>query len=216
MPDYLDLSTWNRREHFEFFRHFDEPMFGLVSPVDVTSSYHWCKAREISFFLFYHYAALRAVNQIEAFRYRIQGQQVLIHSQIHLSTVVLRPDHSFGFSFIPFSPRFSDFSATAKAEIERVMQLSGLGLGPETARTDVIHCSTLPWMPISGLTHARKFGTDDSVPKITFGKLVHQTDGYQLSVALNAHHSLMDGYHAGLFYQQLQQLLNEPERLSQD
>ena len=27
----IEINTWNRKEHFEFFSHFDEPFFGVVS-----------------------------------------------------------------------------------------------------------------------------------------------------------------------------------------
>ena len=30
MKKEIDISTWKRREHFEVFNTFDEPLFGVV------------------------------------------------------------------------------------------------------------------------------------------------------------------------------------------
>jgi len=35
----LDIANWNRKEHFEFFRKFEEPFFGLTATVDWTKAY---------------------------------------------------------------------------------------------------------------------------------------------------------------------------------
>ena len=60
--------------------------------------------------------------------------------------------------------------APLKKEIINVQSTKGLRVNEDAKRLDVIHYSTLPWNKLTGLTHARNFNIDDSVPKITFGK----------------------------------------------
>ena len=36
MKQKIDLSTWNRKEHFEFFCTFEEPFFGITTQIDMT------------------------------------------------------------------------------------------------------------------------------------------------------------------------------------
>jgi chloramphenicol O-acetyltransferase type A len=35
MKQKIDLATWNRKEHFEFFSTFEEPFFGITTPIDI-------------------------------------------------------------------------------------------------------------------------------------------------------------------------------------
>ena len=43
MKKKIDLSTWDRKEHFLFFHQFEEPFHGVCVTVDVTKTYQKCK-----------------------------------------------------------------------------------------------------------------------------------------------------------------------------
>lgn len=210
MKSIIELHTWNRKEHFEFFNGFDEPFFGIVSDVDCTEAFSVCRENRISFFHFYLFQALRAANQVEAFRYRIEDEKPVIYNVVHASSTISRPDKTFGFSFIPYVESFGDFSELAKKETEAVAAISGLRLNENTSRKDVIHFSVLPWINFKSLTHARHFQYKDSIPKITFGKYYKSGNRLLMPVSVNAHHGLMDALHVSLFLDQLALYLKSP------
>jgi chloramphenicol O-acetyltransferase type A len=205
----LNIESWNRKEHFEFFKQFEEPFFGIVAEIDCTEAYNFCKTNKIQFFLYYHYKAIAAVNQTEEFRYRILGKEVIIFDPVHVTTTIGRQDGTFSFAFIPFASTFTEFSELAKRETERIKNTSGLGLSEDTGRLDVIHFSTVPWISFTGVTHARSFKNPDSVPKITFGKYFHRNEKIVMPVSINVHHGLMDAFHVGQFLQVFEQLMNQ-------
>ncbi|UYZ63936.1 chloramphenicol acetyltransferase [Hymenobacter weizhouensis] len=208
MKQQIDLATWNRREHFAFFSGFDEPFFGLVAPVDCTQALAEAKRLGVSFFFYYLYHSLRAANQVPEFRYRIEDGQVYCYDRVHASATIGRPDHTFGFSFIELHDTLADFVAAATAEVAAVQASSGLRLTETTARPDVVHCSALPWVRFSGLTHARSFRHADSCPKISYGQTYAENGATWLPVAVNVHHGLADGYHVGQFLTAFQAGLN--------
>ncbi|WP_139925619.1 chloramphenicol acetyltransferase [Hymenobacter sp. DG01] len=208
MKQLIDLSTWNRQEHFAFFSAFEEPFFGLVAEVDARQAYARAKALGVSFFQLYLHCALQAVNQVEALRYRIEDGQVYCYDQIHVSATLTRPDHTFAFSFVPYAASLAEFGVGLAAEMEAVRQSTGLRLTPTTARPDVIHFSAIPWVSFTGLTHARAFAHPDSIPKISVGRARQQGEALLLPVAINVHHGLADGYHVGLFLDAFQRELN--------
>ena len=205
----LDKNSWNRKEHFEFFNQLDETFFGVTVEFDVTMAYKKCKEMNLSFSLYYHYLSTLAANQVEEFRYRIQGEEIIIFDKINVSTIFLREDKSFVFTFIPFTSNFEEFVTEAKKEFQRVNQTSGIGLDKNTTRLDTIHYSAVPWFSFKGLTHPRKFNSKESNPKITFGKATEIDKQLIMPVSIHAHHGLMDGYHLGQYIERFQCLLYE-------
>lgn len=204
----LDLKTWNRREHFEFFSNFDEPFFGIVSEVDCTKAHQFSKNNKRSFFAHYLHKCLTAVNDVQEFKYRILNEEVVVYEQVHSAATIARPDGTFAFSFAEFDPDFSKFQKSLKKEIEEVQNTMGLRLSDASQRLDAIHISSFPWHKLTGLTHSRNFKHPDSVPKITFGKMYSLGNEYKLPVAINVHHGLMDGFHVAKFLEVFQELLD--------
>lgn len=209
MKHLLDLHTWNRQEHFYFFSRMEEPYFGVVVDVDVTRAYTQAKALQISFFQYYLYQSLRAANQVENFRYRIEGELVYCYEEIHASSTIGRQDGTFGFSFIKYTDSLSAFVENANAEIAAVQATVGLRFNDDARRADCIHYSTLPWLRFTSLTHARSFTYRDSAPKISFGKYERIGEKIKMPVAIYVNHAVMDAYHVGQFVEKFQQLLDE-------
>ncbi|MCK7556445.1 chloramphenicol acetyltransferase [Chitinophaga sedimenti] len=208
MKQLLDIDNWARKEHFHFFRQFEEPFFGVCADVDCTGAYQRAQGGQGSFFLTYLHATLKAANAIEPFRYRINDGQVWVYDVVHASPTINRPDGSFGFAYIDYHEDFGLFEEAGNREIHRVR--GSKGLAPAVSGENVLHCSALPWLSFTGLSHARAFSFADSCPKISFGKIKDQQGRKMMPVSVHVHHALMDGYHVGLFYERLTALLTNP------
>jgi chloramphenicol O-acetyltransferase type A len=205
----LNLDNWSRKEHFKFFRKFEEPFFGVTVEIDCSKAYQKSKKKEISFFLSYLHKTLVAVNQIDAFRYRISKDDIYVYDIINASATISRLDNSFGFSLIKFDADFDIFSENALIEIERVKNTFGL-FTREFSNNNLIHFSAIPFINFTALSHARNFSFEDSCPKISFGKLIQNENGTQkMSMSVHVHHGLMDGFHLGQFIDLFQNLMNE-------
>jgi chloramphenicol O-acetyltransferase type A len=203
----IDLAHWNRRRHFEFFRSYDEPYFGVCVEVDCTTAYRQAKEMNTSFFLYYLHKSITAANSVENFRYRIAADGgVNVFDRVDASSTIDRPDGTFGFSYIPFHPDYPAFERIAKEEIARVRQSEELLAAGQS--DCVIHYSSLPWMRFTSFSHARHFSERDSSPKIAFGKLTSEGDRRLMPASLHVHHALVDGRHVGAYYDAFQELLN--------
>lgn len=203
----IDIDNWVRKEHFNFFKTFEEPFWGITTNVDCTNAYRKSKELNIPFFIYYLYLSLKSVNQIEELRYRIEGKDVYCYDVIHAAATVLRDNGTFGFSFIKYNEDLSIFKENAKEEIERVKNNNRLM--PSEANENVIHYTTIPWISFSGVSHPRRFSLKDSVPKIAFGKIIDENGRKLLPIAIHAHHALVDGLHAGKFLELFQKLMDE-------
>ncbi|MBB5645004.1 chloramphenicol acetyltransferase [Pedobacter cryoconitis] len=206
MEKELDIANWKRKEHFHFFRKFEEPFFGVTVKIDCTKAYAQAKQSGKSFFLYYLYQSLKAANTIEEFKYRIKGEKVIVYDQVNASATIGRADETFGFSYMEFKEDLEDFYGLAQQEADRVSK--GTGLFPEVFSENVIHYSALPWIDFSALSHARSFSMEDSAPKISFSKLTTTETSKAMNVSIHVSHALMDGYHVGKFVAKFQELMN--------
>ncbi len=209
MKRILDIDTWNRKEHYHFFSGFDEPFSGLTTEVDVTRAQRFCKDKGIKFSLYYLHKSMLASNAVEAFRYRIEGEQVVIYDKIHGTMTVLRSDKTFGFTHFEFHVDFEAFAVAAEQSIQMTKQSSGLCFNEKNQRADSIHYTTSPWFGFSSLSHARDYKFKDSTPKIAFGKYKMVNGHLMMPVSIHVHHGLMDAYHISLFLDNFQQNLNQ-------
>ena len=207
MKTKIDLNNWNRKGHLEFFSAFQEPFFGITTTIDYTIAYEKAKAMQISFFVYYLHKTLAAVNQVENFRYRIEGEDVFLYDEIDASATIMREDKTFGFSFMKFNEDIHEFNTIVQKEIERIQTTTGI-LTREYSE-NIIHFSAVPWVNFTGLTHSRNFGVADSCPKISYGKVVEENEKKSMAISVTAHHGLVDGYHIGLFIEALQTELNK-------
>ncbi|WP_298487092.1 CatA-like O-acetyltransferase [uncultured Maribacter sp.] len=203
---YLDIDAWERKQHFEFFNTFTDPYFAVTTAVDVTSSYAFAKKNDLSFFSVYLHACMTAINQIENFKYRIEEDKVVVYDTIHASATMMRPNKTFGFSFINYDEDLKVFEKNLKREKDRIYNSNSL-FPPQNSQ-DCIYCSALPWISFTGHKEPVN-GGKESVPKLAFAKIEANNEKLSMQVSVSVNHALVDGYHVGLFYEKFQESLNQ-------
>jgi len=209
MPKDLDISTWARRDLFEFFLGYDNPYFNICTRVDVTNLRAHLRSRpDTSVSLAYYYIALRIANETEPFRYRLREGKVIIHDVIHGGTTVMMPNESFSYAYFDYDEDSDKFMTEARRAISEVQAGS---IFKPTPNDDLIYFTTLPWVSFTSFAHARKRGRGDSVPRIAFGKFTNDHEHTLLPISVEVHHALMDGLHVGRYLARLEEALARPE-----
>lgn len=204
----IDTENWIRKEYFDYFSNYDNPFFSIVAEVDCTKAYESAEKNNLAFFAYYLHKSSVAVNMVEELKFRIIDNKVVVFDTIHAGATIGRTDGTFGFSFIDFSPSITEFAKGLKKEINNVQNSKGLRINEGNHRLDVIHYSVVPWIKFTSVSHSRKFNTDDSIPKITFGK-THIVNGKRMMpVSIEAHHGFVDGLHVAKYLDEFQELLN--------
>lgn len=204
----IDIETWKRKEHFEFFSKMKNPYFGIVTEVDCTEIHQLAKDKNESFFAHYLHKSMIAANKIEEFKYRIINNEVLVFDVLHAGSTIGRKDGTFGFSFMEFSEDFEIFNKNLQKEIDEVQNSTGLRVKNEDLPENHIRHSTIPWTHFTGLLHPTDFNPKESIPKIVFGKFSEKSGRKMLPISIEAHHGLMDGYHLTLYLNEFQNQLN--------
>lgn len=209
MPHRLDIDNWPRRHHFEFFKEYELPFFNICADVDVSRLYEWSRQGDgPSFFLASLYLALKAANEVEPFRYRLQDDSVVMHDVIHGGTTVLRQDETFGFAYFEFGDSYVRFEVEGLEILGRARESTG-PLEDRPDRDDVIHTSIIPWVHFTGFAHAQKLGARDSIPKLVLGRHAVRDGTRRMPVSVEVHHALVDGLDVGRFFERYQSALDD-------
>jgi chloramphenicol O-acetyltransferase type A len=208
---HLDLDAWPRRASFDFFRTFDKPYFNVCTRLDLTALVALKARLPGGLSLACHHLVLALANQIEPFRYRLEGGRVRVLDAVHASMTVLRADESIAFAYLDWDPDFARFAAAA-APVVAAVQRGDVAFDPGLDDSAHLHFTTLPWIDFTSFSHARNWGREDSIPKFAFGRLQREGERWTMAMSVEVHHALMDGLHVGRLVQALEARLREPAR----
>ena len=214
MPSFrvIDIESWERKEVYHFFRHYDNPFFGFTTEIDVSKLLEYTRSKRYSFFAAYLFASQKQVNLIPEFRYRIKGNELVEYAEISAGSTVLKTNHVFNFCYFDYLDSFHPFQQHVKERVA-ICSAASARLDDHDDDPAQVHYSVIPWIHFSGLSHPRNYATEDSIPKIVFGKYSETEGRTHMPVSVEAHHSIMDGYHIGLYFEGLQKSINYPETL---
>ena len=201
----INIDTWNRSQHYKHFSAMKDPYFGVTVPLEVTTAYQFSKKENLSFFGKYLHDCMKAINDVDALKLRIEDEKVVKYNVIHASPTIMRNDKTFGFSFVRYNSDLIVFLKNLNSEKERI--LNSNDLYPPTNSLDCIHCSAMPWFSFTGQKEPVS-GIQDSVPKLSFSKMTSLNNKNLMNVSISVNHALVDGYDVGLFIERFQYYLN--------
>lgn len=202
----LDISTWERRSTYEFFRDFDDPFFNIAANIDVTELYRFCKTNNVAFSLATLFVSLQSANEIREFRLRILGDKVIEFDRIEATQTILNDDETFSFCYFEYKEDIVDFDRAGKLARDKYKKLKTFDV--ETDRLDLIYYSAIPWISFTSFKHATRRNNRQTVPRMVFGKLFDDGPRKKMPFSVEAHHALVDGIHVGKLFELFQAKLD--------
>jgi chloramphenicol O-acetyltransferase type A len=207
----VDLSTWRRRQHFDFFNTFDHPHFNMCADLELRAFHQFVRKRGVSFTVAFIYLIARAANAIPEFRQRIRSGRVVEHDTVSPSVTILVDDDLFSFCTIPYCASFIDFTSKASDMIAQVKEHPTLENEP--GRDDLVFMTAIPWVSFTSFMHPMQLHPADSIPRFAWGKFIQDGQGLKIPLSVQGHHALMDGIHMAKFYARVEDCLQHPEDL---
>ncbi len=196
----LNIDSWSRKEHYNFFKNYANPLYNICTDVEITNLLKYTKENKISFFLAGLFLSTKAINNINEFKYRILEDEVVEFNVVHPFSTVLNNDETFSFCPFDFFDDFKDFYNTGLIALNNLSENQNK-LGSKENRIDVIHYSTVPWFTITGMTNPVKSFNGNSIPKIIFSKYYTEGEIIKLPLCLEVNHALIDGLHIAKYLQ---------------
>ena len=196
----IDVRKWKRRDHYLWFRKYEQPFFSVTVEVDVTAGWNASRRRAApSFFLTSLFLMLNAANAVEAFRLRLRPRGVWRHDRVAVGPAIMRTDETFGFVRLEPAGTLREFASRGCAVIAAAEGQSGL-VSNSLAGDDIIFHSVLPWLRFTSVTNALP-GKGDSIPRILFGRCVREGKRMKMPVSVEVHHALVDGLDVARFFE---------------
>ena len=205
MMQKIELEQWPRKEIYQFFSELENPFYMVTFRVDVTALYHYVKKQELSFYYALVYLCMQALNQVQAFLYTVEQEELFLLDHRIPSFTDLKPgSEQFHIVTLPWQGTLEQFCQTAALTSR---QQTGF-LPSQQVSGAPVYFSCLPWVELTALTNERNFDKNDTVPRIAWGKYTQQQDRKSLQLSIEVNHRFIDGIHIGKFYEKLQSLID--------
>ena len=195
MKQIIDIENWERKENFNFFRHFQNPQLSITSEVECGGAKQRAKAAGQSFFLHYLYAVLRAANEIPEFRYRIK----------------IKENGKFFTTRFPYHDDFDTFYQEARLIIDAIPE-DGDPYAAENGQVadgdyGLILLSATPDLYFTSITGTQEKRSGNNYPLLNAGKAIIREGRLVMPIAMTIHHGFIDGHHLSLFYKKVEDFL---------
>ena len=206
----IDLNTWERREHFQFFKNMAYPIYNICFDVDVSKMKNFSTRHAIPFNLAMVHLSTAALNAIDNFKYRLRGDEVVLHDELTPSFAhIAKGSDLFKMVTVPFEDDIRAFAEKAKEKAES--QSRYFVLSDFADRDDFVFYSALPWISFTAVDHTVNLKGDDAIPRVSWGKYYKRDNQMLLPYNIQVNHMFVDGYHLGVFKQQLEEKIGTLE-----
>jgi len=209
--DYINLNTWKRKKHFDFFRKFDYPHFNICADIEITETYKYVKQNKLSIFPSVLFAVMKTCNHFEEFRYRITGKRIKIYDKVHPGITLLVEGDVYGNCLIEYKDNYKEFLNLYNTAVTNAKKKLVIG-EKQKNRDDLIYISSLPWLSFTSVTNPAIHNATDSIPRIIWGKQFRRGKKILMPLSVQVNHCLMDGIHVSKYFFKLREFFSEPEK----
>ena len=199
----IDLDTYPRRAHFEAFREM-KLSYSVTVTIDVTELRSELRKRGLRAYAAQIWMLSDVVNRIPEFRMSVdpEGRLGLFNRLEPLYTVFNDELKTFSSVWTAFHPDFATFHDAVVSDIARFN--TGEYVPQPDVPINMLNVSSIPWLDFTAFN--MNMPTDYTLPIFTIGRYVEEGVRTMMPLAIQVHHAVCDGYHLGLFIEQLRAL----------
>lgn len=205
----INQENWGRREHFAHYMQNNPCSFCATVELDINRLYQKVKNEKISLYAALIYGITRVVNRHPEMRMDLDeaGEPGYYQMLYPSYTVFHQETKTFSCMWTPYHEDFTEFYRLYQQDKRDYGDC--LQMQPKTPPGPfLLNISCIPWMNFTSFQLNIQNGYDYLLPIITIGKYRPNNGQLLLPVSMQIHHAACDGYHASLFFQELQQWID--------
>lgn len=204
----LDYNNWKRKSHFENISQKDPSLINMTVSINITKLKEYLSNHSMRLYPLLIVCISVVINKFDEFKMAFDEYSHLgIYDIIHPSyTIFHKDDCTFSCIYTAYQSNINLFYSA----IIQDMNLFGALKGFETrqAPQNSFPISCIPWVTYTGYSIIELKEKMTFAPYIIISKFFHQNSEIWLPVTMQISHSVADGYHVSMFFQELQQLIN--------
>ena len=207
----IDMETWPRKEHYQYYTTQLKTSYQVNVNLDVTELRQFCKERKLRFYPMMIYYIMKVINEIPAFRMAVNekgelGYYDVSHPQY---TIFHEDDCTFSDIWTYYDDDREKFYRDCVQDMENCKDIKGVKAkaGCPQAFTCI---SCVPWLHFTGVSHDTPGPGPFYVPVITFGKYEEKTGRYEMPFSVFINHAVADGYHTSMLINRIQEEISHP------
>lgn len=202
--DFIDLETFPRRKHFEYFSFLQFPYVGTTADVDITQLRSVQQRNGYPFFLTMLYAAGKAIAAVPELMMRIKDEKIIMLRGVETSHTIALDDGTYCYCTIRHGTGIGEFIERGKEDVEKAITSPSLD---DEDPISLVFISSLPWLSYTSLVQPVPLSPPDSNPRITWGRFRTEGDRTIIPVSILVNHALVDGIHIARFYSELEKAI---------
>ena len=195
----IDMASYERRAHFEYFNSMANPYMGLTVELDITDFLSKIKGRGYPSFLSFLWCVTRAANSVPELRRRIEDGGIVEFDTCRTSHTLSLSDGTYCYCQLSADRPLAEYLEYAQAKQELAKTDRSLDDGDGL---DLYFISTLPWLSYTALVQPTPTPADSN-PRLTWGKWFERDGRVLLPFTALCNHSLVDGSHLANFFNAL-------------
>jgi len=208
----IDLNHWHRKPYFEHYCNHSRCTFSMTANLDITRLRAEVKRKNMKLYPVLLYMLATVVNRHCEFRTCMDAEGRLGYWDWMSPsyTIFHEDDSTFSSIWTLYSEEFHVFYRRYLDDLDRYGSIKGL-MTKANEPPNTFPVSSIPWVNFSSF-NLNIYGEGTYLlPIFTMGKYEERADQILLPLAGQFHHAVCDGYHAGLLYQELQNLADTCE-----
>ncbi|MBS0635468.1 MAG: type A chloramphenicol O-acetyltransferase [Verrucomicrobia bacterium] len=209
----IDETTWPRKPYFDHYYHSVKCTYSVCIDIDITELLQKAKAASYKLYPCMLYIIARAVNKQPELRtnYDAEGRLGIWDIVDPGYTIFHDDDKTFSTLWTTYDEDFSRFHSSYLEDNRVYGSVKGFfpqGIEPPLNSFPV---SCIPWLDFTGFNLNIYDDARYLSPIFTIGKYSQKEGKTVIPISCQLHHALVDGYHAGLLFEEIKSLAGKPQ-----
>ncbi|TXE84944.1 type A chloramphenicol O-acetyltransferase [Campylobacter peloridis] len=204
----VDLKTYPRREHFDFYTQNIPCSFEITIKLDISLFYHFIKNNQFDFYPCFIYCISKSVNCFDEFKLALDTNgQLIRYDFIHPAYTIFHKDSkTFSVLWTFYKENLKDFLALY--EEDKLLVKTNKKMFLKEPIDNLFNISAIPWIAFDNFSLHLPKKEKYFFPIITSGKFIKENNKIFIPFSINVNHAVNDAYHVHLFLEKLQENLN--------
>ncbi|MDO4490936.1 MAG: CatA-like O-acetyltransferase [Lachnospiraceae bacterium] len=202
----IELATWPRASHWEYYRTIVKANVAMTKKIDVTPVVEFCKQENRHFSPVMLHVICKTVNSLDCMKmFADQQGNPCLWEEIHPNfTVFHKDDETFSDIWMEYYPDLEMFEENYQKILAQYGDKKGIKVR-ENQPPNFFPVSCVPWISFDSVTTQTVGSTMAPLfPIIDYGKYELDHGKYRMPVSISISHAAMDGFHLAKFFEILQ------------